>query len=232
MGNFQKISRNNIPGVVVARARPGGPFIQPVGVHLEASTGAKQQPLARKHPYDKVAFVGVPQTKMNAKDKQCGLLDGLHRCLDADLVVIPDLAILHDVDALAADVDLAVSFLYIVLRGVDVATQTQLAAVQGFARHLEPKHCVRHVAAPAETVTLCVGQRLKIEQEEVHRALERIAREPASKLTVSVSKTSTSASGDIFFGDVRDVIAWACSVRRVENERGPKAIAPDGVAIV
>ena len=44
----------------------------------------------------------------------------------------PDLAILHDSRALAADVDLAVSFLYVVAFGIDVVKETQLAAASYF----------------------------------------------------------------------------------------------------
>ena len=72
--------------------------------------------------------------------KECRILIGRHRCAEADLVVVPDISILHNVDALAADVDLAVSFLYIVSLGVDIATKTQLAAVQGVPRRLSPQH--------------------------------------------------------------------------------------------
>ncbi len=33
------------------------------------------------------------------------------------------------------------------------------------------------------------------------------------------------------FGGLRDVVSWACSVRRVENESGPKTFAADGHAL-
>ena len=159
----------------------------------------------------------MAQMDMNRRD--CGLIGGRHRCLEAKLVVIPDLAILHDVDALAADVDLVVSFLYIVLLGLDVATKTQFGAVGGSPQRLKHKAC--HEAAQKEKVTFCVGPRLKVEHEDVDKALKRIARMPQSGFTVS--KTSTSASGDIFFDELRDVAAWAFSVRRVVNEMGPKS---------
>ena len=190
--------------------------------------GAKAQPLARKHPYDRVAFVGMAQKEMHGRE--FGLIGGLHRCQDANLVVVPDLAILHDMDALAADVDLFVSFLYIVFLGLDVVTKTQLAAAQGSPKRLEAKHCVRHVATQAQRVTFCVGRRLQIEHEDVHRALTRIARMPLSRFTVT--KKPTSASGEISFDELRDVVAWACSARRVFNELGPKALVPNGLAIV
>ena len=68
--------------------------------------------------------------------RECVSLTERHRCAEADLVVVPDLSVLHDVDRLAADVDLAVSFLYIVSLGVDIATQTQLSVVQGVPQRI------------------------------------------------------------------------------------------------
>ena len=78
-----------------------------------------------------VPIVGV------SEDEMCHLLQrrifvGVHRCEKADLAIVPDLSMLHDVDRLSADVDLVVSFLYIVSRGMDVATATQLAMVGSF----------------------------------------------------------------------------------------------------
>ena len=58
----------------------------------------------------------------------CRVVRGRHRCAEADLVVVRDLSILHDVGALAADEDIAVSFLYVVALGLDVVTATQLPA--------------------------------------------------------------------------------------------------------
>ena len=63
--------------------------------------------------------------------KGCPILTGPHRCAEAQLAVVPDLSMFHDLDMLAADVDLAVSFLYIVSFGVEITTKTQLDAVQG-----------------------------------------------------------------------------------------------------
>jgi hypothetical protein len=225
MRNFQKRSRRNIPGVTQTRARPGAPFLKPAGVHLGARRGAQAQPLACTLSYSpKVAIMGEGCPANN-----CRILTGPHRCADAELVVVPDLALLHDVDALAANVDLVVSFLYVVSLGLDITTKTQLAAVQGVPRRLSPHHCVRHVPAHGEEVAFCVGARLRLEQEDVHRALRRIARVPESNFTVSTA--STAASGEIFFGDIRDVVAWACSARRARNEIGPKAFVADGRAM-
>ena len=91
----------------------------------------------------------------------------------------------HDVVVLAADVDLAVSFLYIASLGVEITTKTQLAAAKGDPRRLSPLQCVRHIPALTQKTIFCVGPRVSIEQEDVRRALERIARAPGSKFVVS-----------------------------------------------
>ena len=187
---------------------------------MQVASGAP----ARTRPYAKVAFLG-------GAAQQCpGLssttLIGPHRCAQVDFVVVPDLSLLHDVDALAAEVDLAVSVFYIVSLGVDITTQTQLPAVQGFPRRLAVQHCVRHVSASGEKVRFCVGPRLVVEGPAEHRALRRIERAPTS--TFSVSKSCIPAPGEICFGELRDVASWACSERRVCSKAGPKAFTPDG----
>ena len=225
MRTFQNTSRHNIPGTTQTRLRPGDPFINPAGVHLGARRAAKARPLARTHPYAKVAIVGAGELLL----RDCLTLSGPHRCEEADLVVVPDLSFLHDVDRLAAEVDLAISFLYIVSLGVDITTQTQLAAVQGVPGRLSPQHCVRHVPAMETEVTFCVDPRLVLEQKDVQKALRRIARAPNSEFTLT--KKSNPEAGVIFIGELRDVVSWACSVRRVQNEAGPKAFAADGHAM-
>ena len=228
MSRFQNRSRNNIPGVTQVRARPGSSFIKPVGVRMAAIRVAARQPLAGILPCaGRVAVVGAGWGSLPLKE--CTIQTGLHRCAKADLVVVPDFSLLHDVTALAADVDLAVSFLYIVLLGVDITTHKQLLAAQGVPRHLSSQQRMRHVAANKQKVAFCVGPRLRIEHEDVGRALRRIAALPASKFIVSPS--STSASGEILLCDLRDVVEWACSARRIQNEEGPKAVLADGRAM-
>ena len=50
------------------------------------------------------------------------------------------------------------------------------------------------------------------------RALERIARAPGSKFVVS-KKMKPASGGDSEINDLREVVAWTCSVRTVL--RGP-----------
>ena len=155
---------------------------------------------------------------------------GQNCCWAAPLAVVPDLAMLHDEDLLSSDIDLAVSFLYIVSLGVLTTTTAQLAAVHGIPRNLKPQCCVHHVpAARGENVTFCVTEYFEPAHADAHRALKHIAFAPESN--VSLTKESKSASGDIFLNSLRDVVAWACSVRRVQNVRGPKAFVHDGDAM-
>ena len=163
MKGFHERSRKNITGVTQTRERPGGFFLSPVGVHLGAKRGAATQPLTCAISFTpRVAIVDMNKTKA-CPAKQCTIVHGPHRCADVELAVVPDLAMLHDEDLLSSDVDLAVSFLYIVSLGVLTTTTAQLAAVGGIPRHLTPQRCVRHVSASMEeNVTFCVGGYLLI----------------------------------------------------------------------
>ena len=73
-----------------------------------------------------------------------------HCCAAIDFVVGLDMSLLHEVDKLAAEVDIAVSLFYIVSLGVDITTQAQLALVKGLPRHLVVQRCVRHAPACRE----------------------------------------------------------------------------------
>ena len=73
-------------------------------------------------------------------------------------------------DALAADVELVVSFLDIVALGVDVATTAQFASVNGVPRLLQPLARVHHLAAIKTDYTFFVGDQLSIEHQDLPRA--------------------------------------------------------------
>ena len=181
MEKFQQRTRSNVPGVTQIRTRPDGPFVCPAGVHLRPDTGARPQPLVRERPYCKVASLGVT---VMCPVVGCELVTGRHRCEEADLIVVPDLAILHDVQALAADEDLALSLLYIVLLGKDVSTTAQLSVVHGRPRQLTLQDCVRHEPAIARHETLFTSARFAIEHGTLHRALKELARKRGSHTTV------------------------------------------------
>ena len=106
-------------------------------------------------------------------------MTGRHRCADANLVVVPDLSILHDAGALAADVDAAVSSLYVVALGVDVVAETQLAAASYVPGRLSATQYLRHArACERKGATLSLAESLDVECPVVRAALRRIARAP------------------------------------------------------
>ena len=222
MTTFQGATKNNIPGVTQIRERPGSQFINPPRCNLAAKRAAAAPPQASTRHY-KVAVLGASAQPLASPLRHCHTLEGRHRCFEAELVVVPDLTLLHDEDALAGDVDLAVSFLYVVALGLDITTPANLAAVQHTPRSLTPEHCVRHIPAIMSEVTFCLGPAI---DHDVKRALKRLTRREDS--CFSISKKPEPDAGEVFVGTVRDVVAWACSARRVAIERGPKAVLADG----
>ena len=196
-------------------------------MHLERNAAAIPKPLVRSPLYAKVAFLSdTPQEQRGSHTT----ITGRHRCAEADLVIVPDLSILHDADALAGSLDLAVCLVYIVSLGLSITTQKHWDAARGRPENLGPLACVRHVAlARQEHVTFQVGSRLRIEKPDVHRALGRIMRSPQSKFTLPPK--GAAAPGAVCFNDLQEVVAWACSFRRTLNELGPKTYGVDGVAM-
>ena len=224
MTTFQGATQNNIPSVTQIREQPGSRFINPPRCILEKRRAAAAPPLASTRHYE-VAVLGPRAQPLASPLRHCRTLEGRHRCAEAELVVVPDLTLLHDEDALAGDVDLAVSFLYVVALGLDITTQANLAAdsVQHTPGSLTPEHCVRHIPAIKSKVAFCLGPAI---DHEVKRALKGLARKEGSRF--SISKKPEPDAGEVFVGTVRDVVAWACSARRVAIERGPKAVLADG----
>ena len=214
MSKFQGRSRNNIPGVTQTRARPGAPFVKPPGVELAPRRCAPTQPLARRSLCSKVASLGGATDMCPVRG--CATVTGKHRCAEADLVVVPDLSFLHDVDALAASVDLAVSFFYIASLGLDVVTKTHLVAAQGHPDRIPLHHRMRHVPASGRREVLYFGPGLAVEHPEVRAAARRVARAAGSKL--AVSQAAPSSRWREVFSTLRDVVAWASSARKVRHE--------------
>ena len=79
-----------------------------------------------------------------------------------------------------------------------------------------------------QKMVFCLGPRLVIEHPDVHRALRRVASDPKSKVTWSQSASGgdgAPASGNnVVFNTLVEVVLWADSVRRVENNLGAKAV--------
>ena len=123
------------------------------GVHLVAERAAKTQPLAGQGPYRKVTSFGLPEMRLPS---EAASVIGRHRFAEADIVVAPVVSILHDVVAMAADVDVAVYCLYNVSTGQDVTTNTHMSVVQGTSRtHTRPALPAPRPAAEAEGALLC-----------------------------------------------------------------------------
>ena len=115
----------------------------------------------------------------------CDTLTGRHRCADAHLVVVPDLAFLHNVDALSGSVDLAVSFFYIVSLGLDVVTTTHLVQAGGRPDRIPLEHRMRHEPAHLCKQRLYLATGLVLQHPEVRAAALRVARRADSELGVS-----------------------------------------------
>ena len=225
MLKFHRRSVGNIPGVTQVRAAPGGVFMKPPGVDLGASRGARAAP-AGPSPHGKVAVLAASGAIGDLRVEGSREVTGPHRCAEANLVVVRDLAILHDGASLAADVDVAVSFLYVVALGLDVVTRAQLVAASYVPGRLLPSQYLRHARACEQSATLRVEERLDVEFPSVRAALRRIARALGSKIVVDA--VGAPASGGVSLVTLRDVVNWAVSARRVLNELGPKVLSADG----
>ena len=210
------------------RAAPGGAFLQPPGVNLAARRGARLAPQGPS-PHSEVAALAAFGARGALRLRGSREMKGTHRCSAVSLVVVRDLAVLHDAATLAADVDVAVSFLYVVALGLDVVASAQLASVSYAPCRLLPSQCVRHARACETKAKVFVGERLNDEFPSVRRALRRIADAPRSRLVVGAA--GVPASGGVSFGKLLDVVNWALSVRQIVNEVGPKVLSVDGARL-
>jgi len=156
MTQFQNTSLYNIPGVTQIRTQSGSIFINPAGVHLEKQRAAAVQPEALTRPYAYVASLGLGARQIF---RNCDVVEGRQRGAHAELVVVPDLAFLHDEERPAGDAESTVTLLYIVALGRDVATLAQLTRASGVPNRLCPEQVVRHHARAFETpkTFFCLG---------------------------------------------------------------------------
>ena len=58
----------------------------------------------------------------------------------------------------------------------------------------------------------------------MHRALRRVASAPKSKVTWSQGDGAPASGNNVVFNTLAEVVLWADSVRRVENNLGAKAV--------
>ena len=196
----------------------GSPFIAPAGIHL-APNKAGEAPPATSAPTAIAAFdVDTPQVFAGS-----AALTGPHRCQTAKIVVVSDLAVLHDEAKIAASADLVVAFVYLVLCGLDVVTlhQWQNALEIGGTRRMNRLHHKEVRLEPLASVSL--GEKLRVECPDVCRAFKRTARMAGSQF-----EFVSDASSDIHFQTLSEVATWLSSTRRLRNIMGSKAIAVSG----
>ncbi|CAK0804948.1 unnamed protein product, partial [Prorocentrum cordatum] len=154
---------------------------------------------------------------------------GARRCAGVSLVVVRGLAALHDAAALAADADVAVSFLCVVALGLDVVASAQLSAVSYAPGRLLPSLCIRHARACEGKAELFVEERLGVERPSARGALRRIERAPAGEIVVGAA--GAPASGGASSGRLLGAVNWALSVRKTWNEVGPEVLSVDGARL-
>ena len=154
---LSKRSLNNIPGVTRMRACRGSPFMPPAGIHLAPNKGGEALPAVRP-PHSIAAFdIDTPQVFAGSAAPT-----GPHRCQTADILVVSDLAVLHDEAKIAASEDLVEAFAYLVLRGLDVVTlhQWQQALGIGGTRAMSRLHHDEVRLQPLASV--CFGETLRV----------------------------------------------------------------------
>ena len=205
MEHFHKRSRKNIPGTTQARAGPGCPFVNPVGVHLNRQAALPEAPQERHHSYTQIASVGACTVEPLASGSFAEVNTGLHRCALAGLVIVQDLSLLHDVAKVAVDIDLAVSLFYIVIYGKDVITEAQFEAVHRDPRRVHPQQVTRHVPALQNSeVKFALARRIVVEYIDVRRALQRAQHRYGSSITfasedrASGGNPAVAASSDTY----------------------------------
>ena len=189
MGQFQKRISKIIPGVTRMRACVGSPFLPPAGINLASKQGGEAPP-STIAPSQIVAFeVYTPQGFADSV-----ALAGPHRCQTAKIVVVSDLAVLHDEAKIAASADLVVAFVYLVLCGLDVVTlhQWQNALEIGNTRRMNRLHHREVRLQPLASVSF--GEQLQVESPDVRR----FSSEPQG-WQVSQFEVVSDSDGDIRF---------------------------------
>ena len=219
MQRFHQRSLNNIPGVTPMRACLGSPFIQPAGIHLAPNKGGEAPPAVRT-PNSVAAFdIDTPRVFAGSAAST-----GPHRCQTADILIVSDLAVLHDEAKIAADVDLVVAFVYLVLCGLDVVTvhQWHNALEAGGTWRMSRLHHIE--IRLVSKLSVSFSEELRVECPEVRRAFKRTASMPGSQLKV----VADAGNSDTHFQTLSDVVRWLGSARRLRNIMGSKAIAVSG----
>ena len=210
MKKFQDRSSNNIPGVTRMRACLGSRFLPPPGISLAKNKGGEAPP-ATTRPSQIAAFdVSTPEVFADAVAHT-----GPHRCQRAQVVVVSNLAVLHDEAKIAASEDLVQAFAYLVLLGLDVVTLSQWRDFLGSGDSRAVSNRLHHAAvrqAQPLVSSVSFAERLRVESPDVCRAFKRIATMAGSKFQVHDADSS-----DVHFQTLSEVTTWLCSQRRLRN---------------
>ena len=158
-------------------------------------------------------------------DSSVEVVRGSQRCFKADLVVVPDLAALHDQRVLCEKPDWAVCVLYILACGVDVTTAAAWQAAKGNPRNLR-NFVVSHVSASGDKKSISISRTLAEQYPPLlQKAFKNICAMKGSKWTAATGAANQLKTMDEF-------IAWALPLRRVRCATGCKVQIADGQLLV
>ena len=223
MQKFKERTKQNIPSITKLRLSQDAPFRRPRGLNLAPRRAGPAEPLARK-TYDCVAFLGDVQDV-----RALHVARGSHRCLSADLVVVPDLGALHERPPTCDYEDWAVCVLYIVARGVDVTTVALLRASGGFLSRLSNDSVTSHLpASEAVKASISVSRALREQFSTMAKALKYVCAPKSSLWSTPQGNAAASGAGAKNFQTLDELVAWVLSLRMVQPSIGPKVRALDG----
>ena len=225
MHKFSERTKHPILSVTNLRAKPDGAFLPPPGIDIHRKRAAPSEPLARK-AWANVAFFddSAPLPVVGVR-----VLDGMQRCHHADLVIVPDIRVLHDQTKMCENVGLAISALYILALGKDVTTAEAWKQAQGNPNKLAMSSVVPHVSASENKVTVNRSEAFAKRCPSVVNALRNIAAAPNSKWSQPLARLTKSKTEG--FDTLADLMAWAVPLRRVARHGGPKVRAIDGTRL-
>ena len=194
----------------------------PPGIDIHPKRAAPPKPLARK-AWANVAFFddSAPLTVDGVR-----VLDGLHRCHYADLVIVPDIRALHDQAKMCENVGLAISALYILALGKDVTTAEAWKQVKGNPNKLAMSSIVPHERASESNASVYMSELFARRYPSVVKAMRNIASAPNSKWKPLAPLTHTE-----MFETLADLMDWALPLRRVARHKGPKVQTVDGARL-
>ena len=195
------------------------PFIAPAGIDLAPREAAAAPPVVRA-PRVVAAFdVGTPKVVAGSAAET-----GAHRFEKADILVVSSLAVLHENDKIVAKPDLAVSFVYLVLRGIDVVTEQQWHNALEDRSSLWRMSRLHHAEVRLSCKSsVSFSEKIKVECRDVRRAFKRSI-EAVQGSQLEVVDDIRDSESHTHFQTLSEVVQWLSSRRRLKNISGCKAI--------